>query len=719
MPGTNRLWALLPLLYAQFCSSWLSIKTQSTTTTVNSAQTTKAYVTSTTGTNTFTAATVTSTGEVKVFTAPARTTTITVEPTTITLDTVVTTTETSTITLTAEPASVTAELVLLTAPTSVVTETVDASTITIDPVTQTADLVTITSTETITSTNVGFERRDAAPQRNPGLHAGLSLLAGIARTRISSACSCFKLPTPTTTFTHTERSVATTYETINVAAETTVTPTFVETPLSSTTPEVTEYETPRVTVTPISTFIPLHTEYSTPTVHITPSSTSTPLSTEFVTPTVTATPTTTFTPSTTVYTTQTVQVKALPAAKCDSGESYTARDGSKFLLDCQTDAYGSKLPGIAKVVVDDLAGCIDLCTREGTKCRAARWELSTKLCELRSEYLERIVGTSGVYFGIRQTSQGDPQASLVNGDFENGLKSWTQTPFATTGNCSANRAWAVEGGRANINYAYCNGHVSDFLTQPLALVAGITWTFSAQVLFEQNGPPGDGYCSVTFDGFDTGLSAHYGYGRYNTSAVTVTGSGAARNNRTGEFRITASCATPSTNGMRISIDNVNFSTLQSDPGFNPTILAPEQVIRNGDFSSGNLAPWTVRQNVNTSISVVENAAVFSYAGGRGALNGAITQAIFAEVGSTYRYTTKVAFNFPNDLRTSCSINVNAGSTIYTSPAQISTNQTVLIDTRGQFFSSNRNSITITAACQLSATAKPIITIDDISLTLNV
>ncbi|PPJ57590.1 hypothetical protein CBER1_04764 [Cercospora berteroae] len=682
MPRTNRMWAVLPLRYTQvnagpvvagtcapvaavvtilngfpqassFCSSWLSIKTQSTTVTVTSVQTTKAFVTSTTGTNTFSAATVTSVGEIHVLTAPARTTTVTAEPTTITLDTVIVNADTSTISLTAEPTSVTGELVVETAATSVTTQTVDASTITIDAVTDTADTVTVTSTEFVTSTR---------------LPAGLALLAGVARTRISSACGCLRLATPKSTITTTQQSVITTYETVNVAAQTTITPTFVETPISTMTPEVTEHETPRATITPFSTFVPLHTEYTTPTVYITPSSTSTPLSTELVTPTITVIPTTTITPSTVVYTTQTVQAKALPPAKCDgSGTPYIARDGSKYVLECTMDAQGNKLPGVPRVTVEGLEYCIDLCTREGTKCLAARWEPSTKLCELRSGYGSRFAATSAVHFAIRRanpTTQDSPQPFLVNGDFENGLAPWKHTRLETSSGCSPNRAWNLEGGKAYISYDVCAGTPNDELVQPVTLVAGTAWTFSAQVTFEVFGSGGNpnGGCSVTVDSFGGNLDASYGYGR-------------------------------------------RFE---------------RSVLQNGDFSSGALNPWTFRKSANTTVDVIGNAALISYPGGSTSnLEATLSQAISsAEYGQTYHFIAKVVFSFPSNVRTTCSMEVNiAGGRIYFMQ-NVNSDQTLSIDQRGSIISTAPNSLNIRANCGRSATPTPVVSIDDVSLTLN-
>ncbi|CAK1363767.1 unnamed protein product [Cercospora beticola] len=753
MPRTNRMWAVLPLLYTQvnagpvvtgtcapvaavvtilngfpqassFCSSWLSIKTQSTTVTVTSVQTTKAFVTSTTGTNTFSAATVTSVGEVHVLTAPARTTTVTAEPTTITLDTVIVNADTSTISLTAEPTSVTGELVVETAATSVTTQTVDASTITIDAVTDTADTVTVTSTEFVTSTSIGFDRRDASPQLVPGLPAGLALLAGVARTRISSACGCLRLPTPTSTLTTTQQSVATTYETVNVAAQTTITPTFVETPISTITPEVTEHETPRVTITSFSTFVPLHTEYTTPTVYITPSSTFTPLSTELVTPTVTVIPTTTITPSTVVYTTQTVQAKALPPAKCDgSGTPYTARDGSKYVLECTMDAQGNKLPGVPRVPVEGLEYCIDLCTREGTKCLAARWEPSTKLCELRSGYGSRFAATSAVHFAIRQTNpttEDSPQPFLVNGDFENGLTPWKHTRLESSSGCSPNRAWNVEGGKAYISYYVCSGVPNDELVQPVTLVAGTAWTFSAQVTFEVFGSGGNpnGGCSVTFDSFGGNFDASYGYGRRFERLVNLVGNGVSRVNGTANFRIYSVCS--SSPGIRIGVDNVNFSTLKDVPGSNVTVISPVQVIQNGDFSSGALTPWTFRKNANTTVDVMGNAALISYPGGSTSnLEATLMQAISsAEYGQTYHFTAKVVFSFPSNVRTTCSMEVNIGSGRICFLQNVNSDQNLLIDQRGSIISTTPNSLNIRASCGRSATATPLVSSDDVSLTLN-
>ncbi|KAM3422397.1 hypothetical protein BST61_g2749 [Cercospora zeina] len=826
-----------------------TVATQTLTAATSSVTLTADASTVTDGTLTITAdRTITITEPTRIVTADSTTivlvaiaTSITAEPITSTLETLVVTAEPSTLILTADPASVAGETSIQTATSYTTLSEETTTTYTAPTSVVSVDAITYTSTRKTTITTVGFQRRQAktipTPPATSTIPQALRTLAAVARSVISSACSCFNIPTPTTTqfgtttslttiprtafvvanltttpiivltLTRTETPEATDHQTpsvlvtppsygdslinsildpyyhnhshnhnnadclrnpssyklqitatahetplhtehvtpiIRITALTTSTPSAFITLLSTEVPEATEYTTPTITVTPTSTYtptifvtplsttIPEATSYTTPTIYITTTSTTTPLATIQVTPGTTVTPLSTVTPPTTIVTLQTIRVSPAPVANCASdGTIYTARDGSNFIFTCREDISGFKMPGVAIAVANNFESCIDRCVNEGSKCLAARWLLGTRMCELKSKAAPiRFFGGTTAWVAVRQTiSTGTGSTGVItNGDFSNGLNSWT--PYGMIGFCG-NIPWSATNGMASVFLPPCQNGLANYLRSTLTLDAGVTFSMSAEISMTVH-DTGNGRvnCIALLDGL--ALSDPYlnlplpATGQTRTRSIVAAGQ--IPPNGAQPFSIGFNCDS-GTRAVTIAFDNIKISTLASEAGSSPTELIPTQILINGDFSRATLDPWTAYPGLRTNqtVTLLDGVAIAQFSPMDNRISGLQQLGIYQtnllpriDAGQTGRLTGKVTIEYSGDLYVSCQVQCIAGSTLMYSSPTVRNTTTFEIDVRKtmEYDGTDFYAVMRCFASSPNVPATPRAVVDDFALTLN-
>ncbi|KAG9604931.1 hypothetical protein KCU77_g3821, partial [Aureobasidium melanogenum] len=256
---------------SSFCSTWLQISTQSTTTTITTVAPTTVTTTITTGTNVVTADAVTVTDSTSTITADPSVATITTDAVTIELDTSTIIGDTSTV-----------------SETSMATTTVCATNVagarkrnampdgnkgskgrgpaksvsTKAPYTgPSISKCSVPSYPLSTaSSKPTISRSSVVPGKGPTHTLILpSPLISQGNAKVSSACSCLRITTPTVTSTVQSTITSTVVQTVDVADSLTITPTSTSTPLTTLFPTTTTIVTPTTIITPLATSTPVTT----------------------------------------------------------------------------------------------------------------------------------------------------------------------------------------------------------------------------------------------------------------------------------------------------------------------------------------------------------------------------------------------------------------------------------------------------------------------------
>ncbi|KAF7192003.1 hypothetical protein HII31_06648 [Pseudocercospora fuligena] len=233
----------------------------------------------------------------------------------------------------------------------------------------------------------------------------------------------------------------------------------------------------------------------------------------------------------------------------NNGQTYTASDGSQYMIMCGQSNAGYDLYGVT-VSANGYSSCIEKCSAQGTTCNGVTWQPSSSLCTLK----KRMVPVSPLQLGsssdtdsaLRLTGPlaASSRSQLVsNGGFDTGdFSSWTLDYYPGVSADVVNNA-AVMGMNSG-QYAY------GFLNQNFGAMAGNNYLISFS-------PPSVVYSSGTL-----------------RSDIT-------------QFNMLAEC--PLGPGWTITLDDIAFYSYPPSPGYDPAPIVSVVLIAGASYSYVNFA----------------------------------------------------------------------------------------------------------------------------------
>ncbi|KAI7509500.1 hypothetical protein KC347_g5183 [Hortaea werneckii] len=249
------------------------------------------------------------------------------------------------------------------------------------------------------------------------------------------------------------------------------------------------------------------------------------------------------------------------------------------------DSLDSNVPGLGPLAVNSLNACVDLCTNQGTNCTGFTFSKSRRECLLKKIMVPSIDSDPDFDSVVRIAGPGGTSRRsqlIANGDFS----ASQLAPWTTEG--TEGVTFGVSNGAAIANFPAADPDQSSYYAEirqsfgtPPALGSAYFCTLNAAYVYDT-----DALCSITIyaineDGFYIELFDSADYESSIRASYNI--SGVVTSTRTG-LAIRLSCSDAP--ARSISFDDVGFYTYAAAAGANPICPTPQQLITNGDFSSG-------------------------------------------------------------------------------------------------------------------------------------